>query len=64
MKKKTKNKIKNVILKTITNIAGIALILGISSADSESWIPIVVVMVSVLWIYLMSKANEEENWYV
>lgn len=64
MKKRTKNKIKNVILKAITGIAVIMLCLGLSSADSESWIPIVVVMVSVLWIYLMSKANEEEDWYV
>ena len=51
-------KAKNVILKSITNLAFITFITSVAFADSENPIPFFITMfVSLGWLYLFSKAN-------
>ena len=55
MKRKTKNR----ILKGITITSVIMAILSIMCLDSDSWIPVIVLGISVAWILLFSVANFE-----
>ena len=56
MKRRTKNR----ILKTITVTAVILAVLSACCVDSESNIPIIVLMISAAWLFLFCLANGEE----
>ena len=56
---KAKRKIKNFILKGITTVAVIVLILSMCAADSESYLPMVTMALSLAWITPFAIAN---NW--
>lgn len=50
---------KNLILKTVTVLAFVGFWASIAMMDSENIIPFVIVMfVSLGWLFLFSKANE------
>ena len=56
MKQRTKNK----ILKTITGTAVIFAVLSACCVDSESNIPIIVLMICAAWLLLFCAANGGE----
>ena len=57
MKKKL-NKIRIAILKVITFIAGISFVMSVSALDGvEITIPVIVMLVSGLWLALIGIAN-------
>ena len=47
------------VLKAITWIAGIGAVLSGCCLDSESYIPVIVLMVCASWLLLMTLANME-----
>ena len=51
---------KNKILKTITAIAAAAFIFGGVTLDSNSDVPFIVCMVSLVWISLFMYANRDK----
>ena len=58
MKKTTKNKIKRVILKSITYFMFIVFMFSICLLDSEKfYIPLAALVVSGGWLWLMAWAN-------
>ena len=56
-KSKTKNRIKNVVLKSISVLAFCLFILGGISLDSFSNIPYIMCIVSLLWLVPFGIAN-------
>ena len=60
MKKKTKAKIKNTILKTISTISVLIAVLSISALDSPSILPLVTLWASMGWLALFTIANTRE----
>ena len=57
MNKKLKCKIKNAILKTISTIAFVSAFVSVSALDSLSFIPCIVLIVSIAWIGLFCYVN-------
>jgi hypothetical protein len=60
-KRKNKAKAHNAILWIITYIAFFLFVLAGSCLDSDSWIPHIVVLVSLVWLWCFAKANEERR---
>lgn len=60
MKKKN---IKNKILKATAWIMGILFLVSACALDSDSWIPHIVCMVSLLWLALFAYANGQWGGY-
>jgi len=59
---KRKN-IKNTILKATARIMGILFLVSACALDSDSWIPHIVCMVSLLWLALFAYANGQWGGY-
>ena len=51
-------KIKNAVLLTVTKIAALALVISVCCVDSDSYIPTIVLLVSMAWLWLFLKAND------
>lgn len=51
--------LKNKVLKTITGITGVLAFLSIMCLDSESWIPVIVLIICMAWLGLFLYANKE-----
>ena len=58
-KRKLKAKLHNKFLWLVTYSAVILFTLSMSAMDSDSWIPPVVMILSLAWLLLFSLANEE-----
>ena len=58
-KRNLKAKVHNAILWIITYIAFFLFMLSGSCIDSDSWIPPVVMIVSLGWMLCFAKVNEE-----
>jgi hypothetical protein len=58
-KRKLKAKLHNKFLWLVTYSAVILFTLSMSAMDSDSWIPAVVMILSLAWLLLFSLANEE-----
>lgn len=52
-------KFRNTVLKSITALAVLIMILSICSADSESYLPMVTLAISMVWLVPFAIAN---NW--
>ncbi len=50
---------KNKILKTITTIAGVALIIAGCGLDDQSYLPHIICSVSLAWLVLFLLANRK-----
>lgn len=62
-KRKRMIKVKNLILKTITNVACANFVFAACLLDSEYWIQSILSMaISVIWIFLFIFANSERCW--
>lgn len=48
---------KNVMLKLSVKIACIMFILGGCLADSRSWVPMIMITISTMWLVIMAYAN-------
>ena len=57
--RKFKRKAHNFILKSITYVAFVLFLLSACAVDSESWIPTIVLFVSMSWLSLFAYANGE-----
>ena len=61
---RTKRKIHNGVLKTITGIAAVALLIGVCALDSlYTNIPVYMCFISELWLCLFGYANDLFNNY-
>ena len=58
-KRKIKEKLHNAFLWGVTYIAFFLFLLSGACIDSDSWIPPVVMLVSLGWLGIFAKANEE-----
>ena len=57
--RKFKRKAHNFILKTISWIAGILALISACAVDSPSWIPTIVFLVCMAWLFLFAYANRD-----
>lgn len=48
--KRTVRKAKDIAIKAITYISGIVFMISICSVDSDSWIPIIALILSGMWL--------------
>lgn len=60
MKKKTRAKIKNAILKSISTISVLIAVLSVSALDSPSILPLITLWASMGWLALFTIANTRE----
>lgn len=49
--------LKNVILKGITGINIVSMMLMLCMVDSDSYIPLIVLMINMVWLFLFFIAN-------
>lgn len=56
-------KIHNFILKAITTIAAVAFLLGACALDSDSKLPAIVCLISLMWIFVFCLANGYISFY-
>jgi hypothetical protein len=58
-----KRKSHNFILKTITGFAGVMALTSACAVDSPSWIPMIIFIVCMTWLFLFAYANGMMNDY-
>lgn len=56
-----KRKLHNLVLEVITTISLIVMLLSLISLDSDSWIPIIAMVLSMGWLALFLYANTHEE---
>ena len=49
--------LKNVMLKGITGINIVSMMLMLCMVDSDSYIPLIVLMINMVWLFLFFMAN-------
>lgn len=58
-----RKKLKNIILKTVAYIMVFLFLVAGCALDSDSWIPHIVCIVSLLWLALFAYANGQWGVY-
>lgn len=58
-KRKIRAKLHNAFLWVMTYSAFMIFVFSLASMDSDSWIPPVAMIVSLLWLFLVALANED-----